>query len=133
MALPGGFASRDDASLEATARRETLEETGIVLEEGGSLLGALDDISPRTPFLPPIIVTPHVFLVSAKWPPRPSSEVEAAVWLPVSQLFAAQNRKPFHLTFAGEVREFPSIVVGAYTIWGLTERVLHQLEELGTV
>jgi 8-oxo-dGTP pyrophosphatase MutT (NUDIX family) len=133
MALPGGFASPGDASLEATARRETGEETGIVLEGAAALLGALDDVSPRTPFLPPIVVSPYVFLVQERLAARAGPEVETAVWLPVSQLFAPEHRKPFRFSFHGEVREFPSIAIGPYTIWGLTERVLHQLEELGTV
>ena len=131
MALPGGFASALDASLEATARRETAEETGIVLGPEATLLGALDDVSPRTPYLPPIVVRPYAFLVPARVEPVPGPEVEAAVWLPVRQLFTPRFRRPFQLTLPGETREFPSIVIGDYTIWGLTERVLNQLELLG--
>lgn len=133
MALPGGFTSPDDASLEATARRETGEETGIALAASGSLAGVLDDVSPRTPYLPPLVVTPFVFIVPERLAARPGPEVEAAVWLPVSQLFAAEFRRPFRLTLPGEVREFESVVIGDYTIWGLTHRVLQQLEELGAV
>jgi 8-oxo-dGTP pyrophosphatase MutT (NUDIX family) len=132
MALPGGFASPADASLEATARRETEEETGITLPASGSLAGVLDDVSPRTPFLPPIVVTPYLFLVPKRQPARPGPEAEAAVWLPVSRLFDAESRRPFRLELPGMVREFDSIVIGGYTIWGLTERVLQQLRELGT-
>ncbi len=132
MALPGGFASANDPSLEATARRETSEETGIDLGPA-SLLGALDDVSPRTPYLPPIIVSPFAFLLPERLPAQPGPEVEAAVWLPVRQLYDPQFRKPFRLTLPGEVREFSSIVIGDYTIWGLTERVLFQLPEMGIV
>jgi len=133
MALPGGFAAPQDASLEATARRETAEETGIELGEAATLLGALDDVSPRTPYLPPIVVRPFAFLLPERLRPLPGPEVEAAVWLPASQLFSPQYRRPFRLILPGEEREFPSIVIGDYTIWGLTERVLHQLEEMGVV
>lgn len=130
MAFPGGFASPQDPSLEATARRETREETGVELDQAGSLLGALDDVSPRTPYLPPIVVTPYVYLVPQQLPTLPGSEVEATVWLSVGQLFSPQSRKPYRFTLPGEVREFPSVVVGEYTIWGLTERVLEQLRPL---
>jgi ADP-ribose pyrophosphatase YjhB (NUDIX family) len=130
MALPGGFAAPQDSSLEATARRETAEEPGIDLGDV-KLLGTLDDVSPRTPYLPPIVVRPFAFLLPERVRPLPGPEVEAAVWLPISQLFSPQFRRPFRFTLPGEVREFPSIVIGDYTIWGLTERVLHQLEELG--
>lgn len=130
MALPGGFAASRDPSLEATARRETREETGIELGGGATLIGALDDVSPRTPYLPPIVVRPFAYLVPERLKPQPGPEVEAAVWLPVDQLFS-RFRRPFRLSLPGEAREFPSIVIGDYTIWGLTERVLNQLVELG--
>jgi len=130
IALPGGFASAADSSLETTARRETAEETGIDLGDA-ALLGVLDDVSPRTPYLPPIVVRPFAFLLQQRPEPVPGPEVETAVWLPTSQLYSPRFRRPFRLTLPGEAREFPSIVIGDYTIWGLTERVLSQLEELG--
>ena len=129
MALPGGFVSAADDSLETTARRETEEETGIALAGAGVLIGVLDDVSPRTPYLPPLVVTPYVFLVPDRLDARPGPEAEAAVWLRVRDLFDPDLRQPYRLRFAGEVREFESIVVGDYTIWGLTERVLQQLRE----
>ncbi len=131
MALPGGFESAGDDSLEATARRETAEETGIVLPDRGALAGLLDDVSPRTPYLPPIVVRPHLFLVPQRLAARPGPEVESAIWLPVSRLIASESRRPFRLTLPGGAREFESIVIGDYTIWGLTERVLQQIKELG--
>jgi 8-oxo-dGTP pyrophosphatase MutT (NUDIX family) len=133
MALPGGFSSPADDSLETTARREMEEETGIVLAEAAVLLGALDDVSPRTPYLPPLVVTPFVFLVPRELAAQAGPEVEAAVWLKVRDLFDPGLRKPLRLSFPGEVREFESIVVGSYTIWGLTERVLQQLKEAASV
>ena len=133
MAMPGGFASEEDTSLEATARRETAEETGIELGSGVAALGALDDVSPRSSYLPPIVVRPYAFVVPERLAPVPGPEVELAVWLPVAQLFSPRFRRPFRLALPGETREFPSIVIGDFTIWGLTERVLNQLEELGVV
>ncbi|HXY69686.1 MAG TPA: CoA pyrophosphatase [Gemmatimonadales bacterium] len=126
MAFPGGFAAPGDGSLLTTARRETEEETGIVLEEG-DLLGVLDDVSPRTPYLPPLVVTPYVFRVPGRLPASPGPEAEATVWLEVRDLFDPSRRRPFRLTLPRETREFDSIVIGGYTIWGLTERVLDQM------
>ena len=127
MALPGGFFSPADGSLEVTARRETEEETGIALADAGRLLGALDDVSPRTPYLPPLVVRPYVFLVPGVLAAQAGPEVETVVWLKVRDLFDPRLRKPFQLRLPGAVREFESIVIEGYTIWGLTERVLDQL------
>jgi ADP-ribose pyrophosphatase YjhB (NUDIX family) len=129
MALPGGFWSPADDSLETTARRETEEETGVDLAAAGLLLGVLDDVSPRTPYLPPLVVTPYVFAVAEALTAHPGPEVDAAVWLRVRDLFDPGLRRPFRLSLPGEAREFEAIVVGDYTIWGLTERVLQQLKE----
>jgi ADP-ribose pyrophosphatase YjhB (NUDIX family) len=131
MALPGGFASPGDDSLATTARRETREETGIALAAGPA--GTLDDVSPRTPYLPPIVVTPYLFLVADRARAAPGAEAEAAIWLRVADLYDPKLRRPFRLEFGGAVREFDSIVVGDYTIWGLTERVLYQLGVLAGI
>src|ERR1700680_3050243 len=48
VALPGGREEPADASLQETAVRETLEETGIDLARDGEVLGALDDLRPTT-------------------------------------------------------------------------------------
>ena len=129
MAFPGGFWSPVDGSLETTAQRETEEETGIALADAGMLLGALDDVSPRTPYLPPLVVTPYVYAVGEAPAAHPGPEVDAAIWLRVRDLFDPGLRRPFRLTLPGEVREFEAIVIGDCTIWGLTERVLQQLKE----
>src|SRR5437764_7068841 len=56
IACPGGRMEPDDHDLAVTALRETLEETGVDVARDGRLLGQLDDISPRTPVLPPIVI-----------------------------------------------------------------------------
>ncbi|MGH7644285.1 MAG: NUDIX hydrolase, partial [Gemmatimonadales bacterium] len=55
IALPGGRRDPQDPDLLATALRETLEETGLDLA-GAERLGTLDDLYPRTPVLPPVVV-----------------------------------------------------------------------------
>src|SRR5437773_12213405 len=67
IAFPGGRREPTDADLLATAIRETHEEVGVELT-GAMLLGALDDLQPRTPTLPPVIVRPFVFAVADRPP-----------------------------------------------------------------
>src|ERR1700686_1895287 len=55
IAFPGGRAEAGDTSLAETAIRETHEETGIDLAREGFMIGALDDLRPRTVSLPPIM------------------------------------------------------------------------------
>ena len=65
IACPGGRMEPGDRDLGVTAVRETLEETGVDVARDGRLLGHLDDLFPRTPTLPPIVIRPYVALVRA--------------------------------------------------------------------
>ena len=129
VAFPGGFAAPSDPSLEATAARETLEETGLVLE--ASSLGRLGDVYPRTVHLPRVIVTPVVFLAQDRSPVAASPEVERALWLPVAGLRDPANRGTLILDRPEGNRTFPTINVGGLAIWGLTERILSELLTYG--
>ena len=129
-AFPGGFCSVADRDMAATAERETEEETGLSLARVGERLGQLDDVYPRSLHLPKVIVTPCVFAVSGRLPVAPTPEVERALWVPYSQLVAAENRRPLALELPGGRREFESIHVESLMIWGLTERIIGQLVTL---
>jgi 8-oxo-dGTP pyrophosphatase MutT (NUDIX family) len=126
MAFPGGYNSTHDASLVVTAMRETLEETGIDLVTTGRLAGELSDVAPRSPLLPPVVVRPFVFIVDRQGETTPSDEIDEAPWFTIADLFDAANQQPFSLDFPGGSRTFDSIQLRGYTIWGLTERILHQ-------
>jgi len=129
-AFPGGFRSPADRDAPATAERETEEETGLPLSRVGERLGQLDDVFPRSIHLPRVIVTPCVFAVPTRLPVAPTAEVERALWVPVTALVAAENRRPFVLDLPAGRREFESINVEALVIWGLTERIIQQLLNL---
>ena len=75
IACPGGRMDPDDRDLEQTAVRETREETGIDLARDGRILGTLDDISPRSPALPPLIIRPFVAVVTPDVTIVPNPEV----------------------------------------------------------
>lgn len=127
VACPGGRMEPGDHDLEQTAVRETWEETGVDIARDGRVLGALDDISPRTPVLPPILVRPFVAVVKPEVEIVQSSEVAEAFWVPIAALRAraAWGSGMVAIRGYGE-REVDVFRHGAYTVWGLTERVLRQ-------
>lgn len=129
MALPGGRRDDDDASLWATAVRETREEVGVDLEMVGRLVGQLDDVAPRTRRIPAIAITPFVVAVQPGVVARTSSEVEYAVWVPLEVVVDEALRGTLQLDVHPD-REFPTIEYGGHVIWGLTLRILGQLEEV---
>jgi 8-oxo-dGTP pyrophosphatase MutT (NUDIX family) len=101
--------------------RETLEEVGVTLSPE-SLLGQLDDLSPVSPHLPPIVVRPFVFALPARPPIFPSAEVALHVWVGRDALIAASTTEV--LTLLGEARSVRGYRVGPHFIWGMTERIV---------
>ena len=124
MALPGGRRDPADDSLAETATRETREETGIVVPPD-RLVGELDDLSPQTPHLPPIVVRPYVFALPDRPRPLPNAEVALALWVPLHTFSAARVRESI------EVRGHPLTVegfrFGPHLVWGMTERIVASL------
>lgn len=129
IACPGGRAEPGDPDLAHTATRETLEETGIDLERVGRLLGTLDDLSPRTIQLPPIVIRPFVAAVPSRIEIVQSSEVAAAFWVPLSALRERTAWSTGTVRLRDVDREVSTFAHGDYLVWGLTERVLRQLLE----
>ncbi len=129
MAFPGGFGSRGETAVE-TAQREAEEETGLPLTRVGEPIGILDDVFPRTIYLPRVVVAPVVFRVEGRPPVRALAEVERALWIPVAAVLSPSNRRPLDLDLPGGRMTFDSIVIGEIVIWGLTERILAQLATL---
>lgn len=129
VACPGGRREPGDLDLAHTAARETWEETGVDLTRVGRILGALDDISPKTPVLPPMVIRPFVAAVPSSVEIVQSGEVAAAFWVPLAALRERAAWGTGTVTVRGEQREVPSFTHGDYMVWGLTERVLRQLLE----
>lgn len=123
IALPGGRRDPQDADLLATAMRETLEETGVDLGVA-ERLGTLDDLYPRTPHLPPVVVRPFVFSLERAPALTLSEEVTAAFWVPLALLRSPPTRREVTLRLRGEERTFPAYALGERVIWGMTERIL---------
>lgn len=129
IALPGGRYGAGDRDLEATAVRETREETGVALS-GAERLGALDDLHPRTSTLPPVVVRPFVFALTRRAALVPSDEVQRAFWLPLERLSEPGVRRDVTLPLRGGARTFPAYLVDDELIWGMTERILTPFVDL---
>ena len=131
VACPGGRMDPTDRDLEHTAIRETWEETGIDLSRDGRILGTLDDITPRTPTLPPIVIRPFVAVVRPDVTIVESVEVAEAFWVPMAAIreTASWGRGFVPIRGVGE-REVDVFRHREYTIWGLTHRALAQFVEL---
>ncbi len=130
VALPGGRREPGDSTLERTVVRETWEETAIDLERDGRVLGCLDELAPRTPVLPPIIITPFVGLVRFDVDIVASPEVAEWFWVDVAALRDPEVSREVVLELATGPRAVMSFQHGAHTIWGLTERILRQFLSL---
>lgn len=129
VACPGGRREPADRDLETTARRETWEETGIDLATEGRMLGVLNDVMPRTPVLPPILIRPFVAVVPPEVEITPSPEVAAAFWVPLSALRERAGWGARMVSVRGTPREEATFSHGDHVVWGLTERILRQLVE----
>lgn len=127
IALPGGRWSPSDADLEATALRETLEETGLDVRSTGTVLGVLDELCPITATLPAIIVTPYVALVTPPAELTLSDEVASAFWVPWSVLTDPAHDLQSEVSVRGATFRVQSLVIGEHVVWGMTERILRQL------
>jgi 8-oxo-dGTP pyrophosphatase MutT (NUDIX family) len=121
MALPGGGREPADGSVYDTARRETLEEVGIDLDEG-RFLGRLDDMSSRSMR---IVISVVVVAIDAEPGLLDAREVAEAFWVPVDLLAEEEAEIP------GFPGTWPAFTYrDHYVIWGLTHRILTQLRKL---
>ncbi len=130
IGLPGGRFEPDDASLEATALRESFEEVGIDLRADGRVLGALDEIRPRTPVLPPIIVRPYVVVLDRSAALVLSDEVAEARWVRLRELLVPGARVNTTVTVRDHRMQVDAYRHRDFTIWGMTERILTTFDGL---
>lgn len=130
VALPGGRYDPTDATLQDTAIRETLEETGIDLARDGIVLGMLDELRPRTPTLPAIIVTPFVAIVRPDVRIETSDEVASAFWVALAALEDPSLTVESEVSARGATWRVPSYLLGGHIVWGMTERILRNLHSL---
>ena len=131
MALPGGRFDPRDASLLETAVRETREETAVDLERHGVFLGVLDELHPRPPLLPSIVITPYVFVLTEEGcralDMALSDEVAEAFWVPLATLTDPGVTQEALIRRGNETWRVQAFIVREHAVWGLTERILRNL------
>lgn len=130
IAFPGGRREPTDVDLRATAVRETLEEVGVDLASAEQL-GVLDDLHPRTPVLPPVVVRPFVFTLTARPTIVVSPEVQDTFWVSFRELKAPGVLGEIVVDHPGIPRRvLPAYTLGNHIIWGMSERILTPLISL---
>jgi 8-oxo-dGTP pyrophosphatase MutT (NUDIX family) len=135
VAFPGGRADPSDASLEATAIRETREEVGLDLAAPGvRCLGRLPDFAPLRRVVG-LAITPVVFELAGDPPLTPDArEVAATAWVPLAALASGAHggRLLYWWRPLPRVPLPVPLVLACWrweglTIWGLTYRILEAL------
>jgi 8-oxo-dGTP pyrophosphatase MutT (NUDIX family) len=130
VSLPGGMQHAGEASLEETARRETLEEVGIDLREC-ELLGALDETRATVHGgFYPLAIAGFVWLTDKQVTPSLSNEVTRAFWFPLRR--AGEFNDKLTWPVFGVKMNFPCWRYDGETIWGLTHGILSKVIKLGS-
>jgi len=128
MGFPGGRAEPGDESLEATAVRETREETELDLARSGVRIGALDEVKALARGRPvDLAIAPFVFRLRERLDGFPSHEVVSLHWLSLERLLAPETRSTMRYPHEDSLLELPCLRVEGLVIWGLTYRMFDNL------
>ena len=128
MALPGGHRDAGDASLCATAARETREETGLDLATHADFIGGLNGIraNPRSGI--DLMVVPQVFVLHREpQSMQPNYEVQKLLWGDLEAMYAGTTRTQASFPEFNRSGTFPGFQVEDPVVWGLTFRMLTSL------
>ncbi len=123
MAFPGGRQESRDADLQATAARETLEETGIRLSQP---IGRIDDTTGGKAPDWQIVVSTFAYELAERPRLRLNREVSSAVWVPLSWILNPESAAQYRFERAGFHGSYPAFRYRRYTVWGLTYRILER-------
>lgn len=136
-ALPGGKVDAEDASIDDTAMRETLEEVGLDLRAlNARRLGQLNDHPPlKQRGWARFTVVPVVYVVEGDPPLTLNQrEVAEAMWVPLEEVRRTQGSmvwwfKPLKALPVKLPMRLPRWQWRGLTIWGLTYGMLRELME----
>jgi 8-oxo-dGTP pyrophosphatase MutT (NUDIX family) len=122
MAFPGGHVETIDASLQATAERETREEIGVDLSACARCLGPMDQVRANPRSGRDMVVSPYLFVLEEEPAYALNYEVADVLWGSVDDMFtgASLTRE----AFPGYSDTWAGYSVGGQLVWGLTFRIL---------
>jgi 8-oxo-dGTP pyrophosphatase MutT (NUDIX family) len=129
IALPGGSRIGDETPVE-TVRREVLEEIGVVLPVEAPLL-PLPQLRIRLAGRERLLLLDSFLHVWSGTPAelRCGTEIEAAFWTPVAELWSSRNLTCLELNEAADTLLYPALAIPEGTIFGITLRVLTLLSD----
>jgi 8-oxo-dGTP pyrophosphatase MutT (NUDIX family) len=123
VSFPGGRVDDIDADREATALRETEEETGLHRSRV-DIIGRLPDYDIMTGFR----VTPIVGWVEPPYNLQPDPfEVEKVFEVPLEFLLDPENHQEHSREVNGIIRHYYAMPYGDHNIWGATAGMVHML------
>jgi 8-oxo-dGTP pyrophosphatase MutT (NUDIX family) len=123
VSFPGGRVDDTDADREATALRETEEETGLHRSRV-DIIGRLPDYDIMTGFR----VTPVVGWIEPPYDLQPDPfEVEKVFEVPLEFLLDPLNHQEHSREVNGIVRHYYAMPYGEHYIWGATAGMVHML------
>ena len=124
LALPGGRADATDHDLLATAVRETHEEIGVRLLDGGRFLGCLPLVDTRNPLLPNLEITPFVALAPSNLAMQLNGEIHSTFWVSIGALKRDGASIEYRFQHGDLILKRPAYPSEGGPIWGITERII---------
>ncbi|WP_166269333.1 NUDIX hydrolase [Marinobacter caseinilyticus] len=120
VSFPGGRRDASDASLEATALRESHEEIGLPPKEV-EVIAPLSQVMSRYG----ILVTPYVGVVPDQYPLTPNpAEIESIFNVPIDFFLEDKRERTDALSFLNHTFYVPCYRWQRFQIWGLSAVIL---------
>ena len=121
IALPGGKRDPKDQSLKATVTRETLEETGINLENHLFLgVSTVLESEPKRG----LCILPFIILLQRDEEITLNrNELEAYMWIPYERIIHSKG------TFKYSFARVPAFLLEKDVVWGITHRILSDFNQ----